>query len=1173
MSEFDSILARSRAPGRFVERRRFSLSREKAVEKLREFSLRHPEQYILELVQAAVFAGARWIAIDVSSERLFFAWVGGRSFQRAELENVFDYLFADRAAAETRHLVQLAVALNALLQRRPREVRVESGDGTAAGTVRMDLDRDGKGQLGQPEEAFQGTYLVVEHGTSWSARFSGEDFTKEQGLVEERCQYSPVPILLNYRAPFGYRANREIRLYGADHAVSFDQDGRRGARGLPSVSAPAREDGVRLVVGGVWITTRRIDELGRVPGRGGEPRHLVGVVCDDRLRKTADQGDIVQDARFVDMLHAVQPLATALIRGAPGLSGYSPPDLPRRVAEAAKAGPTRAAGPEPLPLPSPIPQVAPRPELELEHLVGLPPGTPVFWIDPTTADALGGGADPDRFPYRLLLLSPGQAVSLSRAAPRLSLGQLGSAADAEFVARVAARQAEVLRVELPFDGSAGLGGRGRLELRLHLVGPRPAWGVEGPREVPIHVRVARRSAWCGALNLGLPGVSVLVELDGGAFDEHAGPATLSHLVRRNAWRLLSHLQVSAEPDGAAPAPLPGPLRALGIAVLAAGLVPHFHRDATGVRLAARLPSDWGPLAAALAALPLAQAVDGPLRLRDLVDLVTGEGAPPAPAAGTTDRPLPRVRDLRDPADLALLAPLEQRLGPGHLRVAGQDGRALLAVAQDGLGITARWSRWQVDHASPGPHVRAMLWVADSLAPTLRLAGWTLLPPPFPGIALAVRDPGELPDLRGGLRLLYEELARAVREDQWAGLLPDPELVDRARQLGRLALIGLAAATGHLAGRVLPASDGVGWRRLDELSADGALRIAPRHGPRVAEADTVLLTWDELRSLEAAGLPLPLRFDDAPEVWDGLVDPPPEQPVGTPGAHGWLIRERLRVPGLDGWLGLRWPYDPTSAVLLQQSGELLALTQVDRHVPCHGLAWTTGATDTVSSVQRDLLELARLHLYQQLAERLAGGSDPSWAAEAERYALDFAVQAWRDRQVRHPEGTAGRLLATLRLQDPQGRPLGSLEAWLAREPEQRPTPAGHAARYLGVRQAEAGAEPARGDYEAALAGLERRLSRALSLAGREPDLRCFFTRKELGPRRPPVRILDGASHHGTVSLELNEHHPLVYTALAEAGDAREILLLEAARLAIQVVREREGAVDLPQVHQLLAAQRG
>ena len=66
MSQLDELIARSRAPGAFVERKRFTLSRAKAIEKQREYALRHPQQYILELVQAAVLAGATYIALDVS---------------------------------------------------------------------------------------------------------------------------------------------------------------------------------------------------------------------------------------------------------------------------------------------------------------------------------------------------------------------------------------------------------------------------------------------------------------------------------------------------------------------------------------------------------------------------------------------------------------------------------------------------------------------------------------------------------------------------------------------------------------------------------------------------------------------------------------------------------------------------------------------------------------------------------------------------------------------------------------------------------------------------------------------------------------------------------------------------------------------------------------------------
>ena len=233
MSAIDEIIARSRAPGTFVERKHFTLSRDKAIEKLREFSLRHPRQYILELIQAAVFSGATYIAVDINRDRLLVAWVGGKPFSPDELESIFDYLFADRGEMSTRHLTQLAIGLNALLQRKPKLIRIESGDGTPGATARMDLDKAGNGDLGIPESGLAGTYILVEYPSSWLPRFQRTGFHPEEGLIETRCLYVPVPVLLNGRAPFGYRASREIHLYGIRHQRSFDLEHRRGVIGLP----------------------------------------------------------------------------------------------------------------------------------------------------------------------------------------------------------------------------------------------------------------------------------------------------------------------------------------------------------------------------------------------------------------------------------------------------------------------------------------------------------------------------------------------------------------------------------------------------------------------------------------------------------------------------------------------------------------------------------------------------------------------------------------------------------------------------------------------------------------------------------------------------------------------------------------------------------------------------
>ena len=269
MSQLDDLLNRSRAPGTFVERRRFSLSRGKAIEKLREFALRNPRQYVLELVQSAVFSGATYVAIDVDHEHMLLAWVGADPIRPEQLENIFDYLFADRGARPTRHLVQLAIGLNAILQRKPKVLRIESGDGTLYGTTRLDLNKKGEGQIGRPAEPLAGTYILAEFSSSWFKRFQGDSWTPEEGLVESECRYTPVPILLNGRAPFGWKACRNITWFGKDPHLAFDDGDRRGVLALPDSGRSKTVPGVQLIVGGVRITTAAIPELGTLPAPGG----------------------------------------------------------------------------------------------------------------------------------------------------------------------------------------------------------------------------------------------------------------------------------------------------------------------------------------------------------------------------------------------------------------------------------------------------------------------------------------------------------------------------------------------------------------------------------------------------------------------------------------------------------------------------------------------------------------------------------------------------------------------------------------------------------------------------------------------------------------------------------------------------------------------------------------
>ena len=1121
MSQLDDLLQRSRTPGRFVERRRFSLSRDKAIEKLREFSLRNPRQYVLELVQAAVFSGATYVAIDVDSERMLLAWVGAPPLGGDELGHVFDYLFADRGARPTRHLVQLAIGLNALLQRKPKVLRVESGDGTLAGTVRLDLDRKGNGRLGQPHDPLAGTYILAEFSSSWAARFQGDGFAPEAGLVESECRYTPVPILLNGRAPFGWKASRSITWFGEGWAQrSFDDGARRGVVALanpPTASSVNR--GFQLVVGGVRVTTTRLPELGELPARGPqrpEPVGLTGVLCDDDLRKTADQSDIVRDTRFSALLHAVQPYATDLLRNIDG-KRYVAPRLPEIAATDDEAAE---------PVPDPIPQLLPRPPASVAALAALPDGAPCFWVHPDDAEQLWAVADPARFAHPVLVLTPPQIETLDALAPQLAVHRLGSAADVEFVRRAIEQRLRTRAVAIPFGGGPG----GTLHLTLVLDGPRLRWGDPATGDVAARITCRGRTAWCAMEPLGLPGLSVALETDApidavsDALAAQVGDAAVAE-----AWRLV--------PEAAAPVDRDA-LRRFAAGLLAAHARPHLLRDHPegAARLVVRLPVGWGATAARLRALPLAPTTDGALTLDRLAALQGTDG----------------VVDLLDPSDLALLAPLEERLGLGHVRTPGLVG--LLGVVAHTRGGWQPWGArsWDIDR------VTEIVACALTAGPVPRAAlppGWSQRPTGLARVVHLHRDAvPPSPDPLAGFVLLRRVLD-AVRATPDAPAV-DPARVEAAVDLARLHLAGhldqlqgLAALPLAGSGRRATPRDAASWTDF---------AVSARHGALLDEPHTALLDLDQLSALERhLGERLRLRFDDDPDVWASLAAPDPD---------GWLVRHAVSIPGLRGWLGLRLPFDGTSGVFLQSSTSLLALTDLDRAVPVHGLLWLTGGQLRPTQPQLELLQLARQELYQDLVPLVGRRLEADRAATSAHYAMAFVHAAWVESGGRL-NGTAARLADRVEVCDPAGERWGTLRRWLDAPPAARPELPVALRRPAAPRAQRADATAAIDDQldqvraRLAIAAGDMLGGAALRIGGSwELD---DHTLVQVDPER---------SDAATASLRVNLKHPLA--ARIQRGDraALELLALAAVRQLVEWGRRHGEAVDLLAIQRVLVAQR-
>lgn len=288
----DAVIAQARRPGSFSERRRFTIARTQAIQKLRQFALADPSAYVLELIQAAIGNGAVWIDIQRAPTSMTLAYIGG-GLPESALTRLFDYLFAGKDRTDIGHLRDLAHGVNALLALGPSRIVVESGDGTREGTTRLEIERgQDRFDVGRPDHTLAGTFIRAEG-------MSGDN-GRERGIVEARCRMAPIPMVYDGESLFGFGARRIPTLPGFARTVSFDEGDLYGILGHdPSLSKPT----VALLTRGVVI-----EEVEQSIGN----RKVGGVINFDGLHKSADHARIVRDERLEEMWLRVRPYGLTL---------------------------------------------------------------------------------------------------------------------------------------------------------------------------------------------------------------------------------------------------------------------------------------------------------------------------------------------------------------------------------------------------------------------------------------------------------------------------------------------------------------------------------------------------------------------------------------------------------------------------------------------------------------------------------------------------------------------------------------------------------------------------------------------------------------------------------------------------------------------------------------------
>lgn len=313
MSSIDQVIERSRAKhAPLTQRQQFTIARGRAIEKMRNFALADRHYFALELIQAAVANGAKYI--DITSEPKFFAlaYVGG-GFSEQELAQLFDFLFADKSQMQYSALRQLALGVNALMHFEPSEIVVVSGDGTPEGTSQITIrGREDHVEVGRPAQPLEGTFVRAAGLKRPSTSFDGPGGPECRHILD-RCLAMPVPVLVNNDPVFGYSSVRHPSLYGYERVIKIDEGDLYGTLGFAYVENNNKI--FKLLTYGVLAQSFDHTLI---------PHHILGgVITFDRLNKTADHAAIVKDERLAELWARLLPYAQQLVEGKTTAAQYN----------------------------------------------------------------------------------------------------------------------------------------------------------------------------------------------------------------------------------------------------------------------------------------------------------------------------------------------------------------------------------------------------------------------------------------------------------------------------------------------------------------------------------------------------------------------------------------------------------------------------------------------------------------------------------------------------------------------------------------------------------------------------------------------------------------------------------------------------------------------------------
>jgi hypothetical protein len=290
MSKAAELIADLQSQAELESEGGFSLDREKARQKMRQFQLADPHRYVLLLVEFAALRGAKAIAFDIDADDMRMRCDAVLEWE--DLDELYTSLFVDRSGAGIRSRRELALACNAVMALNPRFVEIISYG--PKGGVRALLRPDQPDDISKVEAAQpNGTLIHVKDrfrpGLLVRFLLDTQGTLPEELLLRERCAHSSLQITLDGSSIAGGLPTHLIA------AVPFETADLRGIGGIDAERLD--RSGVVLLSNGVEIATHELRDS--VPG-------LWFWVDGRALHKDVSQNDIARgDAGYTAMLATI----------------------------------------------------------------------------------------------------------------------------------------------------------------------------------------------------------------------------------------------------------------------------------------------------------------------------------------------------------------------------------------------------------------------------------------------------------------------------------------------------------------------------------------------------------------------------------------------------------------------------------------------------------------------------------------------------------------------------------------------------------------------------------------------------------------------------------------------------------------------------------------------------